>query len=57
MMLWKVKVMNATNSVEFGFDRFSEAMSFMQTCSESLDGIDDGESSVTIYRKEEKEEI
>ena len=56
MMLWKVKAMNSTNSIDFGFERLSDAVQFMQTCVETIDGIDDGEASVTIYRKEEQEE-
>lgn len=56
MMLWKVKVMNSTNSIDFGFNKMSDAITFMESCVETLDGIEDGESSVTIYTKEEKED-
>ena len=53
--LYKVRVgyRNSDASVEFGFNKMSDAMEFAATCVDTIDGMDEGDALITIFHTKE----
>lgn len=52
--LYKVLVnVVGSDKIEFGFNKMSDALEFMSTCVDTVDGFNDGNVTVTIYYSKE----
>lgn len=53
-MIYTVTVRQRGTTIRFGFNTFSEMIDFLRTVLESVDGLEEGETEITVKKEEEK---
>lgn len=46
---YKIRVKKDNGDIEFGFNKFSDAISFFTTCADTVDGMEEGKAVISIF--------
>ena len=52
-MIYTVTVISGINKIRFGFNHFSDMTKFLETVTETVDGFEEGKTSILVAREEE----
>lgn len=51
--IYKVTISNSDNVIAFGFNRWEDAIEFMRTAAETVDGFESGKTTIILRKTQE----